>query len=228
MSVSGFQNEKNISMELNNKRYSELNNNLKGFIKFIAEDKNIELNDKTIIKSNVITNNGIKPDIVVSISGEKFYISIKKGSGNSIHQEHISEFITYMDKLSASDIEKNTMRWFICSKEDSRSLKKNHPKKIDLLNKFLKKNKKSIITRVLKKGTNSENIPVDYIYYGDENEGVYANIDSAINKIISEDNARATLAVGTASLQAWNRTNMNKLETVQVKWTRIEKDLKEI
>lgn len=228
MSVSGFQNEKNISMELNNKRYSELNNNLKGFIKFIAEDKNIELNDKTIIKSNVITNNGIKPDIVVNISGEKFYISIKKGSGNSIHQEHISEFITYMDKLSASDIEKNTMRWFICSQEDSRSLKKNHPKKIDLLNKFLKKNKKSIITRVLKKGTNSENIPVDYIYYGDENEGVYANIDSAINKIISEDNARATLAVGTASLQAWNRTNTKKLETVQVKWTRIEKDLKEI
>jgi hypothetical protein len=47
----GNRNELKIVEALNQKAFSTLNNNLKEFVKYVAEDNNIALNPNTIIKA---------------------------------------------------------------------------------------------------------------------------------------------------------------------------------
>ena len=57
---------------------------------------------------------GAKPDILIRINHNKYFISIKTGSGNSVHQEKLDEFISFLDKQTILDIKiANNLRYFI-------------------------------------------------------------------------------------------------------------------
>ena len=228
--ASGFKNEKLISNELNDRELKDINSNLQKFIKFISENKSINVDESSVIKSHVISDNSCKADIQIKLNEkrpETYGISIKKGSGNSIHQENISDFIKYIDELGASENQLQAFNWFINSKTYSRQLKKEKPNRIKLMKDFLNTNKKILSKRFLKTGLVNYGF-ADYIYYGTPENGTWGEIDKVINSIITKYKPRATLPMGSLSLQAWNRTNEDKRHVLQVKWTSIKKDLNKI
>ena len=86
MKNSGFKNEKNLLNALHEKKYTQLNSNLQ---KLIAQSfKNYS--EIILCKQEAGIN---KSDLLISIGKESHTYSVKKGSGNSIHQESVSEFI---------------------------------------------------------------------------------------------------------------------------------------
>src|SRR5699024_9042855 len=89
----GFNNENALCQELNEKKIEKLNGNLKSFIKKIINDKSLKVNKDTIIKAEVVSSNRLKQDLVINITDTKIYVSVKMGSGNSVHQERIDDFI---------------------------------------------------------------------------------------------------------------------------------------
>ena len=52
---------------------------------------------------------GQKPDIIIEINNKRKNVSIKKGSGNSVHQEDIDLFIDFLTTLNISEKAKNEL-----------------------------------------------------------------------------------------------------------------------
>ena len=226
--IHGNHNEKDLISYINNKKYSDLNDNLKLFIKFIADEEGLDIQDDTIILATKV--GGIyKPDLQITILNNNYGVSVKTGKGNSIHQEKSNCFVKYIrEHLSAAQDICDDFTWFIDSIDDSKTLQKNNPKKLDTIKEFVKENARVLSYRFLKTGLNESNF-TDYIYYGDINKGVWSTIEEAINFIEKQPTSnRGALKIGPLGLQAWNRTNEDKRYTLQVKWTSIEKDLKKI
>ena len=79
--TNGFQNETDIIGYLNESTYNSLNDNMKKFIKFLYPS--VKDNDIVYAGSGI---NGQKPDMIINVNNDKKYISIKIGTGNSVHQ----------------------------------------------------------------------------------------------------------------------------------------------
>jgi len=98
MSYSGFENEDKIIDALNGKEFNELNSNLQQLIKdsFTNYQGNIE----------AIKQAGQnKSDLKITIGSESHTYSIKKGTGNSIHQEPIEPFLEFLSQNYGIDEE---------------------------------------------------------------------------------------------------------------------------
>jgi hypothetical protein len=93
--MNGFQLEKILVEELNEKNIENLNQNLKKLI-FTVYNQNFD--SLTLIKANTLPP-GSKPDIEIKINDNSKYLSLKKGSGNSIHQEPLEDFISHLDSI---------------------------------------------------------------------------------------------------------------------------------
>ena len=92
----GFKNENDIIKYINQvKNFNDMNDNIKSFLSFLFDD--IDLNGKTISASKPKNfSKNIKPDIIISTSNITKYVSLKKGSGNSVHQETLSDFEKFL------------------------------------------------------------------------------------------------------------------------------------
>ena len=85
MGKDGFENEDLILDALNNKKFIDLNSNLKQAILDMYGDK---ISSDSLIKA--YKKGGVnKTDLIVEIDSQKYNISIKKGTGNSVHQEKL-------------------------------------------------------------------------------------------------------------------------------------------
>ena len=93
MSKNGFLNEEMIANYLNGKLFSQLNWNMKKFISYMFPD----ISESDIIESNTVWWSN-KSDIYVCVRNKKYNISIKEWSGNSVHQEPVEEFISFLQK----------------------------------------------------------------------------------------------------------------------------------
>ncbi|UTY39293.1 hypothetical protein NMU03_00190 [Allocoprobacillus halotolerans] len=93
----GNRNELNFVDSIN-KGLGGLNLNLKEFIKYICKNENIDFNLVTDISAKYESNTKLKQDCYIFIDDKKFYISLKMGSGNSVHQEKCEDFIEYIKK----------------------------------------------------------------------------------------------------------------------------------
>ena len=110
----GNKNELKIVEALNQKAFSVLDNNLKEFVKYVAEDNNITINQNTIIKAEYESNTRLKQDFYLYIENQKFCVSLKMGSGNSVHQEKCEDFVHYIkNELNADDEICNNFRFFL-------------------------------------------------------------------------------------------------------------------
>lgn len=58
------------------------------------------------------TAKGIKPDIIITINNFSKYVSIKKGSGNSVHQEPLSLFSQFLSNNHVSPEIINALKHF--------------------------------------------------------------------------------------------------------------------
>lgn len=237
MSKDGFDNETLIVEALDGKLFSELSSNMQALISLLYPI--IQTNDTINAKK---LGTVFKSDIEVVINNNFFYISIKKGSGNSVHQEPVSDFINYIKaELSADYLICQEIENFIwgdgtsdgsgkvSDRLSAREIKKLHPKSIMTLQEFFDKNCEVLLKRFLEIGSTG-NKPAEFIYYGDVENGYIVTVKKAIDYLCKhplENNPH----VGGLSFQAWNRNinggdkSENKRGQIQLKWGNLASDI---
>jgi len=242
----GNKNEINIVEALEKRTYSRLNNNLKEFVKFIANDNNIKINNDTFIDAKYELNPKKKQDFYIYIDNKEYAISCKMGSGNSIHQEKVEDFVNYIKTfLFASDEICNNFLFFlwadgttdgsgstkkdeegnIISRFTSKEFRERYPQKFKTLQNFLDKNQRSLIQRFLFVGRH--NSRVDYIYHGNLLNGFWISSKEIIDLNMKNSKGKG-LHIGKLSLQAWNvskkGTSEHKRGQLQVKYSQMRDD----
>lgn len=226
----GFNNENLMVNELNGKRLKDLNSNLKKFIKDICIDKKILISEEMIIYARVESNNKLKQDFYISLDEKEFGVSLKMGTGNSVHQEKIEDFINWIVKFAKDDITdeiKDYLRFFIWAdgsidgkapiikdkdgniigRFGSKDFKKIYPEKREKLQNFLDNNETIILNRAIFEGRN--NSKVDYVYHGNPLNGTWISKEEILlfntNNPKSKDKKNmSALSVGRLSVQSWN------------------------
>ncbi|HFI0634664.1 TPA: hypothetical protein ACGO2G_001137 [Streptococcus suis] len=248
--LHGFNNESQISEYLNGKKFKELNTTMKQFIKYVSNTLNLTINDETEIKSDTETNNKVKQDIYLYIDDKKIGVSVKLGSGNSVHQEKIEEFITFIkDNCNASEEICDLWKFFIwadgtldgtgameknqdgniISRFTSAMFKKKYPDKRQKLLEFIEENKLKLIERVVFVGKN--NSSVEFIYHGTEKQGSWISKKEALDYMVKLKpiSNRACLPVGHLTIQAWNVSLQGNTEQkrgeIQFKYGCLQSDL---
>jgi len=237
MSNGGFLNEKEIVENINNKKFDDLNPNLKNLIKF-----SFSQHDGIIKCSQEGGQN--KSDIKISIGKESHTYSIKIGSGNSIHQEPLESFINYLDEnFSINEETKNNLRLFIWGDKtldgsgkvgdrlSANQFKREYPETIEDLSVFFDLYRKELIERFLINGDKSCS-SAEFVYYGDYKNGIFARSIDLLN-YVSSYKSKGAIPIGKLTFQAWNR-NINggtksekKRGVIQLKWPTISQDIKE-
>ena len=233
---TGFTNEDELKKHLHNKYYKNLNNNLKNLIDDSFKNK------EGVIKC--IKNGGTnKSDLLISINSESHTYSIKKGTGNSVHQEPVGSFIDYLSDTFGITVttQKNILKFIWgdgtldgISNGNNRlsasQFAKKYPEVIDDIQNYFNKIKRPLIKRFIITGANGS-IPADYIYYGDYENGFCCDSSSLLDWLES-NNSNGAISIGRLTFQAWNR-NLNcgnfsehKRGVIQLKWGTLRDDIK--
>lgn len=246
----GNRNELNFVDSIN-KGLGGLNLNLKEFIKYICKNENIDFNLVTDISAKYESNTKLKQDCYIFIDDKKFYISLKMGSGNSVHQEKCEDFIEYIKKeFGAPDDICDLWRFFlwadgtldgtgnmekgadgnIISRFTATMFKKNFPDKREKLQNFLAKNELKLIEHFLFIGRHSSR--VDYIYHGTPLHGSWISKKKILDYQVKHSNINgkntSCLSVGKMSVQSWNVSmkgnSEHKRGWIQVKYGKMNED----
>ena len=235
MSFSGFENEDRIIEALNGKTFESLTINLQELI------KNSFSNYNGTIKAIKRAGQN-KSDLKITINNETHTYSIKKGTGNSIHQEPIEPFLEFLEQNYGIDEEmKNNLRLFIwgdgtldgsgdvANRLSAPQFKKQYPQVIESIQNFFNSIKKPLIKRFLIEGVNS-NSSAEFVYYGTVEDGTCCKSDKIVDWI-ANNNSKGAISIGKLSFQAWNR-NINggdksekKRGVIQLKWGSIKDDI---
>lgn len=110
----------------------------------------------------------------------------------------------------------------------TKNVSKDYAKEIEIIQKYFLKNTEKIIYRVLVSGAYDDK--VDYIYYGEPNNGIWCKALDAVKYLSHTYNKRATICIGNLSFQARNRATYggkseNKRGQIQLKWGSIYNDI---
>lgn len=233
----GVENEKQIVDAINEKRIKMLSEYQKKFIRQLDESAD----EETIVHATKVGGQGYKPDVQIRVGDTIFNVSVKKGGGNSVHQEKTDYFIHYcMKYLDMTEEERDSLLMFLYgdgtldgdSQPEERlsdqELTDTYKEQIGIVQNFLDKNKRNLLERFLVYGRlgKENNIKADYIYHGDAQTGVWCPLDfDAIDFLTEQPNAKdAPLSIGPLTLQVWNRNLEGKPEmenrrhSIQVKW----------
>ena len=94
----GFELEREVINELNDKLFSDVSPIYKDLMQNIGF--NIKNNARISCQKNEGTLLEKKRDLVIEAESRSVNISIKRGNGNSIHEENINEFVNFLDSYS--------------------------------------------------------------------------------------------------------------------------------
>lgn len=238
----GFQNEIDIEKSLNEKTYDKLNANLKHFLNDIF--RGFDLKGKRI--HAIRSEQRVKPDFYLHIDGipKEVYVSVKKGSGNSVHQEHLSVFLDFLKKENTpSEIidclklyhysdgtKNNTGKTRLSSKE----FVKENPDVVKKLNDFFSKEElvKKLLYRFVFVGNIEDAPTTDYLYHGTISSGVWASREEIFTYLKERCKKDTTaFSIGPLTYQTWNKNinfnpnTENRREVLQLKWGSMEDDL---
>lgn len=235
--MTGFQNEDNIINYLNNTSFDDLNEIHQKFIL----DINNGIKPQKILAAKYAGAN--KADIGVTIDDTEYLFSIKKGSGNSVHQEPLEEFITYLkDEVEDDEEFFNSLRFFIWgdgtldgtgdkkNRIDASKFKKLYPDKVSVIQNFLNKNKDILIDRFVISGAKS-NKSADFLWYGESIDGIMISKEDMLT--IINGTTKKPISLGILTFQAWNRNikpdgkSEHKRGVIQLKWGTLKNDILE-
>lgn len=235
MNYSGFDNEDKIIHALHNKQFNQVSTNLQNLIKDSFRNY-----DSVIVCTKQAGQN--KSDLMISIGNESHTYSIKKGTGNSIHQEPVEQFIDFLNSNYSMPLSvKNSLRLFIWGDKtlDGKGLvsdrlsvsqfKKLYPQDIINIQLFFNTITKALIKRFLIDGVQST-ISAEYIYYGTKDNGRCINSLKALKWLVS-NKSNGAISIGKLTFQAWNRNindteaSKNKRGVIQLKWGSIKDDI---
>lgn len=230
---------------------SGLNPNLKEFVKYICDNEGITYKNINKIEAQYESKSKLKQDCYITINNHKLNISLKMGSGNSVHQERCEDFINYIKKeFHASKDICDLWRFFlwadgtldgtgskekdcsgnIKSRFNANFFKNKYPKKRKKLQQFLIENERRLVEYFLFIGRHNSH--VDYIYHGTPLHGSWISkkkiLDFQINNSNSKNESSSCLSVGKMSIQSWNvsmkGTSEKKRGQIQVKYGRMRND----
>jgi len=239
--TEGYKNECDFVKYINNKKYSDLNNNLKGFIKFIFND----VKDNTILICKRYKTRD-KSDIFIKTNNVTKNISIKSGMRVSVHAEPVSSFIDFLIKMNfRKSIIENLLLYHYGDftldgtgkiRLSAFELKDRYKDEIKIMNNYF--NHKNIIKKIalrcIFEGTSKKN-QADYIYYGSPKNGIYASKEEIIDYFCSHKYKEIKSPhFSGLTYQNWNRNIVYnlKLEShryyCQFKWPTIIEDIKKI
>lgn len=233
---SGFDNEDSIKDALHNKKFIDLNTNLQNLIKQCFKNYNEIITCEKQAGLN-------KSDLKITIGAESYSYSIKKGTGNSVHQEPVESFIKFLeDEYKISIQLGNDIRFFIwgdntfngkgnvTDRLSASQFKKKYEDIIERLNKSFSPIKKDLIKRFVIDGADCSSFSSDFIYYGNEKEGVCCKSEKAL-EWLSKNKCNGVIPIGRLSFQAWNRNicagdkSEHKRGVIQLKWGNIKEDI---
>ena len=166
---------------INDKKFDELNQNLKHFISFIFPD--LDKNEK--IKCCKLDNLS-KPDICVYQKSNYHFVSLKTGMCESFHTENISTFLEF---LRENNIDETTIRNYLLyhygdgttdgsgetrlSSVETRFKYSQEIKEINDAFNYSKNFIKAFAERVMWKGVRKESDPAEVLYHGDLDYGFF-------------------------------------------------------
>lgn len=235
--ISGVQNEVEFTEYLNDKQYYELGTNAAKFIKQIYPD----IKTSTKISAEKIGGMGLKPDVTIDIERDQTFVSLKKGTGNSVHQETTSKFLLFCkNELNMSDDVRNSFLLYLYGdgtldgkgdvedRLEGEELKTTYKSEIKKIQSFLNSNKRILLERFLVYGRRGKelNIKADYLYHGFITEGTWGPLDYIVDYLIekSENSNDQGPSIGPLTLQTWNRNVKGNPQTesrrhsIQIKW----------
>lgn len=236
--TSGFENEDELIEYLNSKKIKDLNSNMKDFIFFIFGN----IDEENIIQATS-GKSGQKPDMIITINNVIKRISIKKGTGNSVHQEKVDVFVEFLESINISNETINKLLKFHwgdgtsdgtgSQRISSSDYKQQFPEEIEMINKEFNKEKniKEFIYRFIMQGKSDDYDIVDALYYGNVNEGHWASKDEIIEYVVNNIFNLNSIHFGPLTYQIWNRylnfnpNTENRRRVMQVKWGSLLNDL---
>jgi hypothetical protein len=242
MSKDGFDNELSILAAINGKTYRDLNANLQKMIKVIFP----EVQDNDLLECGKKGGND-KADIEVTLGKSVARVSIKKGTGNSVHQEPVENFIDYLSaNFGDNPAVFDAIRHFVwgdgsldgtgpkASRLSSSEYSTAFPNNLSLIRNYFSSIKKELIVRFVLVGDKGLNVP-DFVYYGDVSKGSCVSASNVVNFLIKKIKlGKSSVPIGGLTFQAWNRaikpgsSSEKKRGQIQLKWSDIEKDLRKI
>ena len=92
----GFLNEEQLIEYINGFIFSDFNDNIQQFLMFTFNG-NIDFEQPFF--ASKCRGGQVKPDLIIEHNSEVKYVSIKKGGGNSVHQENISVFFPLFESV---------------------------------------------------------------------------------------------------------------------------------
>lgn len=236
--TKGYKNEIDFAVAINRKKYCELDENMKKFIKFIFND--IKEDDVLECRRYKMKH---KSDVYIKLNGVIKNVSIKSGIRVSVHAEPINDFVKFLKEVKISC---NIINYLLLYhygdfttngsgnvRISASELKEKYKREIQIFNKYVNHKNiiKKVITRCLFEGSSGKKV-ADYIYYGYVPNGIYASRNEIINYFC---NNRATEIIAPhfsyLIYQNWNRNIIYnpKLEShryyCQLKWPSIQEDL---
>ncbi|MBE6413344.1 MAG: hypothetical protein E7035_02175 [Verrucomicrobiaceae bacterium] len=236
----GFVNENDLVDYIDKKKYNEYNGNIKKFLTFLFStdiDKSLPFSAKKITGQ-------IKPDLYIEHKNIRKYVSLKKGSGNSVHQEKISDFFPFVEEVLGVE-QLNNLKLFHYGDDtlndsgkqrySASECKRKYTTEIQNFNKIV--NQKNIINIFLDRFLfvgNVGNISVDVIYHGTKDEGSWASKKEINNYVLSHNFDSNAIHFGPLNYQVWGRNEKkcavhpDRRYVMQVKWSSLAKDLNTI
>ena len=216
----GLNNEYQIIKAYNNKRIKELTSKQKSVINsFDSFDS-----DDYFIKAKKVKGN-YKPDIDFIIKKKDYLVSVKKGSGNSVHQEKIETFVTFCKEYldMSNDVEEALLYYLygdgtldgsgnISNRLGNDDVKKKYSKEIEVIDNFFDEHAMDLIERFLVTGRfgRDSGIIAKYLYHGTYEKGVICKLNNLSIEYIANQkkNKGNGLHIGPLTVQTWNR-NLN-------------------
>lgn len=175
----GIKNEYDFINYLNGKLYKDINekwrDHLKTMFPFII--------DKDVVNCRHYEEEKGKPDIVITVRHTNMYVSIKSGKKCSMHQEPFETFADFLRKKGVSERTIKIMEFFQYGESDKLSnngkpftafeLKEKFEKYFIEASKELDKDEiiDAVIFRCILKGCVLKRYKVNYLYYGNINQG---------------------------------------------------------
>lgn len=181
--------------------------------------------------------------MIITIEGIEKKVSIKKGAGNSVHQEKVALFVKFLSSINITeDIINELLRfhWGDGTYDGTGSkrisgpdYKKEFPERIDKINAELNKVEylKIFVNRFIIQGKSEDYDKVDALYHGNINEGHWASENEIIEYVTKNQFDLDSVHLGPLTYQTWNRClNFNskmekRRQDMQIKWKSLLNDL---
>lgn len=172
--------EDELCKALNKKKIGSLNQNLQHFIRHLFPEANFH--QKIMCE---LTDNYVKPDIIITWKRRVARVSIKTGQASTLHGEDIKPFILFLRSIGVSTETQKTILYYQFGDgtlDGSGEKRMNYHDVYNWLEERIAKANQElndrfeiiekVVERVVFQGVNPTADPADYVYYGDLDYGV--------------------------------------------------------